>query len=80
MNEKTVQWKEYYTHLGLNISMYRKLQNMTQAELAERVGISRTHLSNIEAVNMIPSVSLDVIFGIADALAISPDALFKDIQ
>ena len=50
---------------------------MTQAELADKVGISRTHLSNIEAMNTITSVSLDVIFDIACERDIEPDVLFK---
>lgn len=33
--------------LGLNIAYYRKLKGITQAQLAQMVGISRTHISNI---------------------------------
>lgn len=35
--------------LGLTIAYYRRAKGMTQAELAEAVHISRTHMSNIEA-------------------------------
>lgn len=66
-----------YICLGKNIALYRKRKNMTQAELAEKVNISRTHMSNIEAPNMITPVSLKVIFDIADVLNIAPDKLFK---
>ena len=37
--------------LGLTIAYYRRAKGMTQAELAEAVHISRTHMSNIEAPN-----------------------------
>ena len=32
--------------LGLTIAYYRRAKGMTQAELAEAVHISRTHMSN----------------------------------
>ncbi len=68
---------EKYIRIGLNISLQRKLKKMTQFELAEKIGISRTHMSNIEAPNMITPVSLEVIFDICDVLDISPEILFK---
>ncbi|SHM11009.1 helix-turn-helix domain-containing protein [Ruminococcus flavefaciens] len=36
-----------YIQLGLNIAYYRKLQGLTQEELAEISGISRSHISAI---------------------------------
>lgn len=66
-----------YIRIGLNISLQRKLKKMTQIELAEKIGISRTHMSNIEAPNMVTPVSLEVIFDICDVLDISPEVLFK---
>lgn len=59
---------EEYKRIGLNIAYYRKLQGLTQLELAESVNISRTHMSNIEAPNMHTSVSLETLLDIADAL------------
>lgn len=69
---------EKYIRIGLNISLQRKLKKMTQAELAEKIEISRTHMSNIEAPNMITPVSLEVIFDICEVLNISPEILFKN--
>ena len=43
--------------LGLTIAYYRRAKGMTQAELAEAVHISRTHMSNIEAPNTKTSIS-----------------------
>ncbi|PPK80790.1 helix-turn-helix protein [Lacrimispora xylanisolvens] len=77
MGEKNEKRTNYYVRLGLNIALQRKLKKMTQADLADKIGISRTHLSNIEAMNTVTSVSLDVIFDIARALEIEPDVLFK---
>ncbi len=69
--------KDLYMRLGLNIAYQRKLKKMTQVELADAIGISRTHLSNIEAMNAVTAVSLDVIFDIADVLQIDPAVLCK---
>ena len=64
---------EKYIRIGLNISLQRKLKKITQIELAEKIGISRTHMSNIEAPNMVTPVSLEVIFDICEVLNISPE-------
>lgn len=67
MNEKR---KQEYKMIGLNIAYYRKLKGYTQLQLAESIGISRTHMSNIEAPNMHTSISLETLLDIADALEI----------
>lgn len=69
--------REKYRRVGLNISLQRKLKQLSQIELAEKVGISRTHISNIEAPNMNTNISLEVIFNIADALEIPVSAIFN---
>lgn len=69
--------KEKYTRLGLNIAYYRKLNGFTQLQLAEELGISRTHMSNIEAPNVKTSVSIDTLFKIADVLEIPVHQLFQ---
>ena len=73
---KKYKHSDRYIRLGLNIAYYRKLRSLTQMELAEKVNISRTHISNIEAPNMPVSVSLDKLFDIADILDVSVDRLF----
>ncbi len=77
MEERKPKHSEEYIRIGLNIAIQRKLKNMTQIELAEKIGISRTHMSNIEAPNMVTPVSLEVIFNICDVLNIKPEELFK---
>lgn len=68
---------EKYYRIGLNIAYQRKLKKPTQIQLAEKIGISRTHMSNIEAPNMLTPISLEVIFNIADALEIPVEILFR---
>lgn len=62
--------RDYYIALGLNIAYYRKREGMTQDQLAEKIGISRSFLGEIEAPNMVTTMSLEVIFNLAKALAI----------
>ena len=62
--------KQEYKMIGLNIAYYRKLKGYTQLQLAEQIGISRTHMSNIEAPNMNTSISLETLLDIADTLEI----------
>ena len=62
--------------LGLTIAYYRRAKGMTQAELAEAVHISRTHMSNIEAPNSHTSLSLNKLIDIAETLEIPLKTLF----
>ena len=64
--------------IGLNIAYYRKKNKLTQEELADIVGISRVHLSKIEAPNIDSSISLVTLFDIADALEIPPAKLLEE--
>ncbi len=63
-------YKDYYKKMGLNISYYRKLRGFSQEKLAEKIDISRTHMSRIETADC--AVSLDVLFKIASVLQIEP--------
>lgn len=74
MNEK---YQLEYRMIGLNIAYYRKLKGLTQLQLAEIAGISRTHMSNIEAPNTPTSISLETLLDIASALNISADKLLN---
>lgn len=65
--------------LGVQISIYRKQKKRTQAQLAVEIGISRTHMSNIEALNMPTQISVDTLFKIADVLGIKVSNLFEEI-
>ena len=68
--------KESYLQLKANISFYRRKRGLSQEQLAEQAGISRTHISNVEAPNGKSAPSVDVLFSIADALDIPIVKLF----
>ena len=63
--------------LGLSIAYYRKLKGLSQDELAEAIGMSRTHISNIEAPNMTTAISLETLFTIAEVLEVEPAQLLE---
>lgn len=47
-----------FTKVGINIKMFRAARHITQMELARLLGISQTHLSNIEKVRVQISLRL----------------------
>ena len=63
--------------LGIAISSLRKMRGMSQEQLAEKANISRSHLSAIEAPNMVRSFSMEAFLNIADALDVAPDELIQ---
>lgn len=69
-----------FVELGFNIAYYRKKKGLTQEELAEMVDISRSHLSTIEAPNIVKAFSIELLFDIANSLEIDPYKLlvFRD--
>lgn len=65
-----------YKAIGKRIKIARIKADLTQEKLSETVGISPTHLSNIETGTT--RVSLNTIVSIANALKITSDDLLCD--
>lgn len=65
-----------YYEIGQRIRKYRKAHQFSQEELAERVGISTTHMSHIETGNT--KLSLPVLVSLAAALEAGTDDLLFD--
>ena len=65
-----------YYEIGKRIRKYRKAYGMSQEQLAERIGISPTHMSHIETANT--KLSLPVFVAIAEALDVQTDELLHD--
>ncbi|MBQ2845618.1 MAG: helix-turn-helix transcriptional regulator, partial [Firmicutes bacterium] len=66
------EFRENYIKMGLRITYYRKLKNMSQEELAEKAGLSASFIGQIEAPNTYKSFSFDTLFLIAQALDVPP--------
>lgn len=69
--------RDRFIELGLTIASLRKMQGLSQEALAEKAKISRSHLSSIEAPNIIRPFSLEVLYNIADALDVNPADLLS---
>lgn len=65
-----------YYKIGQRIRKYRKANNLSQEQLADKVGISSTHMSHVETGNT--KLSLSVFVKIADILSVQTDALLFD--
>lgn len=62
-----------YYKIGQRIRKYRKVNNLSQEALAEKIGISTTHMSHIETGNT--KLSLAVLVNLSLALGVSTDDL-----
>ena len=65
-----------YFDIGQRIRRYRKACGLSQEALAQKVGISVTHMSHIETGNT--KLSLPVLAKIAEELSVGTDALLSD--
>jgi len=67
-----------YEALGRAIRTQRERREMTQGVLAERVGLSRASITNIELGRQ--SVLVDQLFRFAEALSMSPAELLSAVS
>ena len=73
---KSFENVDRYYEMGANIAYYRRLAGFTQAQLAERVGVTRVQ-SGIESPNTATACSIELLFRIAAALQVPPYKLLK---
>lgn len=66
-----------YEQIARNIKKYRKQAGITQAVLAERVGVSHEFIRRIESKKGAKTFSVDTIWKISVALDIEPGSLFE---
>ncbi len=79
MSREEISFKnrDRFIQLGIAIAALRKMRGMSQDQLAEKAQISRSHLSAIEAPNMVRAFSMEAFFNIADALNVDPADLIN---
>ena len=65
-----------YKAIGKRVKTARLRANLTQEALAEKAGMSITHMSNIETGNS--KLSLPMIVSLANALSVSVDEVLCD--
>ena len=66
-----------YEQIARNIKKYRNQVGITQAELAERVGVSHEFIRRNESKKGKKSFSVDTVWKISVALDIEPGKLFE---
>ena len=69
-----------YRAIGRTIAYYRSLKGLSQEAFADKIGISKSYLSKIEAPSSQKPYSLDVMFAIADGLEIDIVQLFQPLD
>lgn len=69
--------RDLYVDLGEHVAFFRKRANLTQAELARKINISRAYLSRIETPNTSQSFSLEVLFNISRELDVPLKYFFE---
>lgn len=70
---------DLYEKIAFNIKKYRKMTNITQAILAEKVGVSHEFIRRIESKKGKKTFSVETIYKISLALDIPISKLFEDI-
>ena len=66
-----------YEQIARNIKKYRKEAGITQAELAENIGVSHEFIRRNESKKGKKSFSVDTVWKISIALDIQPGQLFE---
>lgn len=77
MSQKHTQ---HYKIIGQTIQKYRKQKALTQEQLADKIGISISYLTKIEAPNCDQPFSLEVLLDISEVLEVSIHQLLEDIE
>ena len=70
--------KNVYDIARRNIKKYRKLKGLTQAQLAEKIGLSHDFIRQIESEKVAKNFSLQTIYDISLALDIFIGEFFKE--
>ena len=70
--------KEIYKAIGRNMKIYRKKKSLTQEELARICNLSYGYIKNLEAPNVVATVSIETLNLIANCLDVTIIDLLKD--
>lgn len=65
-----------YEKLGIRVRQQRELNNLTQGELARKVGVTGSFIGHIERGEK--KASVETLVALCNALAISPSVLLRD--
>ena len=77
MNVSKTSHDEFFKRVGRNIARERMAQGYTQETFANKIGISYSHYTQIEAPNVVIRMSLETLLDIADGLNVDIIDLLK---
>lgn len=69
------EYDDMFRKVGLRIAYYRKLRGYTQETFSEKLSVSVSYYSQIEAAGCCKPISLRTLFKIAEALDVDPHKL-----
>ncbi len=69
---------DVYLVVAKNIKKYRKLNNLTQKELAKKSGYSYAYIRRVEGPKCVKNFSIQTIYNISKALNINIKELFEE--
>ena len=72
---RRMEYSELLRNFGVRLKYYRNVRNMTQEELAEKVGSDIRYLSNVECGKR--NITFKTLYKFCDALNITPVNLFS---
>ena len=75
----TMNKEQHAQRMGQRITALRKLEGISQQELADRAGLTRQHIGRIEKGELV-SVAYVTIQQIAEALGMTVDIIDPDLQ
>ena len=78
MTNKEYTYQELLLKIGLKVSYYRKLNGISQEELAERIGKSVGFIGMIEAPGVSKGVSIKTLFDISNVLNVPIRKFFEE--
>lgn len=67
-----------YRQIGARIAYYRRMQGLTQEEMATRLSISGSYLSRIERGRIVSNISVGLLLNIAQELKLDVCELMRD--
>lgn len=73
-----MEHKDIYKLIGQNIKKYRKMQKITQEQLAMKANLSYDFIKNLETKNVYATISIETLSVIADCLNVPIVKLFED--
>ena len=78
MTNKDYTYQELLLKIGLKVSYYRKLNGISQEELAEKIGKSVGFIGMIEAPGVNKGVSIKTLFDISSVLNVPIQKFFEE--